>query len=51
MEDKKYPLMKITCQNQHCLFGYETNHPEYSGNLLCPQCGNREIKVSKVNKD
>jgi len=51
MEDKKHPLMKITCMNQNCLFGYETNHPEMHINKLCPQCGNAELKITRVNTD
>ena len=48
MEEKTYPLMKITCMNQNCLFGFESNHPEYNVNKLCPQCGNKELKITQV---
>ena len=51
MEEKQHPLMKVTCMNQNCLFGFETNHPEYNENKVCSACGNIELKVTKVVKD
>lgn len=50
MEDKAF-LYKITCQNQHCLFGWETDSPKRQVNRICPVCNSQELKVVKISDD
>ena len=48
MEQKELKVIK--CQNQHCLFCWETNEPERTINQKCLVCGDLNIKVESANK-